>query len=360
MSELAVGEVGNRLAEAIELARRGEPVYMIHRGQRVAVLLDAATYDALVQAAENAVDRAELVRVDDGYLPWGKGKTDLGLQPNSNGLTLRRTPTDGGSSSGPEALMAADVPLQRPESLGEGAPKRSTVSLVIPAKNEARNLATVLGEVPSCVDEVILVDGRSSDVTAQMAQSCRPDIRILSDAGPGKGNALRAGFEAAAGDFIVAMDSDGSMSPREIPQFVYFLENGYDFVKGSRFVGGGGSLDITRLRRIGNRGLLAVANFLYQVQLTDLCYGFFAFRRQYLAHLDLRSPGFEIETEMTVRALVSGLRVAEVPSLEMPRRSGRSSLHVMRDGQRVLRILLQERLGGPRSQPRAIGTAPSP
>jgi cellulose synthase/poly-beta-1,6-N-acetylglucosamine synthase-like glycosyltransferase len=235
----------------------------------------------------------------------------------------------------------------------EGAPERwtappppfrgSSVSLVIPAKNEARNLASVLEQLPPMVDEVILVDGRSSDVTAAMALSCRPDIRILTDPEPGKGHALRTGFAAARGELIVAMDADGSMSPQELPRLVYFLEHGYDFVKGSRFVAGGGSLDLTRIRRLGNRGLLLVANTLYGSQLTDLCYGFFGFRRRYLEHLDLHSAGFEIETELTVRAVQAGLRIAEIPSLELPRRSGRSNLHAFRDGVEVLRTLWRER-----------------
>jgi glycosyltransferase involved in cell wall biosynthesis len=219
---------------------------------------------------------------------------------------------------------------------------RPSVSLVIPAKNEARNLATVLEGIPSCVTEVILVDGQSSDSTQLMATSCYPDVRIISDPETGKGNALRAGFQAARGDVIVAIDADGSMDPREIPSFLYFIENGYDFVKGSRFIGGGGSLDITPFRRVGNRALLMVANHLLRVQLTDLCYGFFAFRRKYLEYLDLSSTGFEIETELTVRAVQAGMRIAEVPSLEMPRRSGRSSLRSVPDGYRVLKTLLRE------------------
>jgi glycosyltransferase involved in cell wall biosynthesis len=113
----------------------------------------------------------------------------------------------------------------------------STVSLVIPARNEARNLSLVLENLPGCVTEVILVDGSSSDVTKLMASTCRPDIRIITEPAPGKGHALRAGFEAAHSDVIIAMDADGSMLPSEIPQLLYFLDNGYDFVKGSRFVG---------------------------------------------------------------------------------------------------------------------------
>jgi len=219
----------------------------------------------------------------------------------------------------------------------------STVSLVIPARNEARNLAVVLENLPDCVGEVILVDGRSSDVTTLMAVTCRPDIRIITEPAPGKGHALRAGFEAAGMDVVIAMDADGSMLPSEIPQILYFLDHGYDFVKGSRFIGGGGSLDITRFRRLGNRALLLIANRFFSVQLTDLCYGFFGFRRQYLDHLGLSSTGFEIETELTVRAITSGLRIAEVPSTELPRRSGSSNLNSVRDGIRVLRMLLKER-----------------
>jgi hypothetical protein len=224
--------------------------------------------------------------------------------------------------------------------------KAATVSLVIPAKNEGANIAWVLQQIPLCVDEVILVDGHSTDATLVTARSYRPDLRIVTQKGVGKGEALRTGFLSATGDIIVMMDADGSMSPQEIPHYLHFLSNGYDFVKGSRFVGGGGSLDITRLRRYGNRFLLSLFNGLYDAQLTDLCYGFCAFHRRYLEHLNLTATGFEIEAEMTVHAMQAGLRIAEVPSLEMPRRSGRSNLRAIRDGTRVLSTVLRDHRSG--------------
>jgi hypothetical protein len=217
-----------------------------------------------------------------------------------------------------------------------------SVSLVIPTRNEARNVADVLGRLPKMVTEVVLVDA-SSDVTKLMARSSRSDIRIINEPAPGKGNALRAGLAAAHGDVLVAMDADGSMSPEEIPRFVHPLEHGFDFTKGSRFMAGGGSLDITPVRRAGNRALVEAANLLLGVRYTDLCYGFFALRRIFLESLDLRSTGFEIETEIIVRAQLIGLRIAEVPSVELPRRNGESSLRAVRDGTRVLRTLLMER-----------------
>jgi glycosyltransferase involved in cell wall biosynthesis len=172
------------------------------------------------------------------------------------------------------------------------------------------------------------------------ARSYRPDIRVVPQEGVGKGSALRTGFYAATGDIIVMMDADGSMEPQEIRHYLYFLANGYDFVKGSRFICGGSSLDITPFRRLGNRFLLTVFDHLYHANLTDLCYGFCAFHRRYLEHLGLTATGFEIEAEMTVRAMQAGLRIAEVPSIELPRRDGKSNLHAVRDGTRVLKTVL--------------------
>jgi glycosyltransferase involved in cell wall biosynthesis len=231
---------------------------------------------------------------------------------------------------------------------GGSQPLADQVSLVVPARNEARNLAAVLETIPDCVDELILVDGNSTDATVAMARHYRPDVRVVSQDAPGKGSALRAGFHAATGDIIVMMDADGSMSATEIPHYLWLLDNGFDFVKGSRFASGGGSTDITRLRRLGNRGLLAVVNALYGAQLTDLCYGFCAFRRYWLDSLDLTATGFEIETEMIIHALRAGLRIAEVPSFEQPRRSGSSSLRTFHDGWRVLETVVRDRrTGGP-------------
>lgn len=238
---------------------------------------------------------------------------------------------------------AHSAPILSPLTKSHGAAPTTTVSLVIPVRNEARNIAWVLEQIADDVHEIILVDGESTDATLITALRYRPDIRVVPQEGTGKGSALRTGFLAATGDVIVMMDADGSMSPQEIRHYVHFLANGYDFVKGSRFMGGGGSLDITPFRRLGNRFLLVVFNTLYGAELTDLCYGFCAFHRRYLDHLALTATGFEIEAEMTVRAVQAGLRIAEVPSLEMPRRTGASNLRAIRDGWRVLNTVLAGR-----------------
>ncbi|MFG2029918.1 glycosyltransferase family 2 protein [Streptomyces sp. NPDC048825] len=263
---------------------------------------------------------------------------------------LAHQPDGGGPAGHPARRSTAPSthPLRRAE---DRPPPRATVSLVVPARNEARNIPWVLEQIPDCVDEVILVDGDSSDATVPMATHCLPTVRNIQQSGPGKGNAQRAGFRAATGDYVVMMDADGSMTPSEIPHYVHFLDHGFDFVKGSRFIAGGGSLDITPIRQLGNRVLLAAFNQLYGTSLTDLCYGFLAFRRSFLDLLDPQADGFEMETEMLAHALKAGLRITEVPSLELPRRSGSSNLHAISDGSRVLHTLFSERPGAQSAHP---------
>jgi len=223
-------------------------------------------------------------------------------------------------------------------------PPTARVTLVIPAMNEENNIAWVLRGVPARVDEIILVDGRSTDDTVSLARQARPDIQVVCQRGVGKGAALRTGFEVATGDVIVMMDADGSMDPGEITNFVTAIEQGYEFVKGSRCVPGGGSDDLTALRRLGNRVLTGAVNLLFLVPFSDLCYGFVAFRRDALDRLALTAQGFEFETEIAIHAIKAGLRIAEVPSVESPRRYGASNLRTVRDGQRVLRTIARERL----------------
>lgn len=218
----------------------------------------------------------------------------------------------------------------------------SAVSVVMPTMNEARNLPWVLERMPP-VAELILVDTRSIDDTVAVARAMRPETIVVTEPRRGKGRALRAGFEAATGDCIVMIDADGSMDPQEIPTYVEMLGR-YDFVKGSRYLRGGDSDDFTWLRRTGNRALLGLANTLFHAPFTDLCYGFCAFRREHLNALALTADGFEIETQLVIHAVKAGLRIGEVPSVELTRLHGQSNLRTFRDGQRVLRTLLHERL----------------
>jgi hypothetical protein len=248
-----------------------------------------------------------------------------------------------GDGSGSDELIGAIVGRAESPDDGSVAPfgDWGRVSVIVPAKNEAKNLPWVLLRMPPLVDEVIVVDGQSTDGTAAIARAARADVRIVPDPGDGKGSALRAGFAAATGDSVVMLDADGSMDPAEITRYLALLAVGFEVVKGSRFMVGGGSSDITALRRFGNRVLCSAMNTLYRTRFSDLCYGYCAFRRSALPHLALSAEGFEIETEMTVHAVTAGLRICEVPSFEAPRGHGTTHLRTFRDGERVLRTVVQ-------------------
>jgi glycosyltransferase involved in cell wall biosynthesis len=227
---------------------------------------------------------------------------------------------------------------------------------VIPALNEERNLPHVFARLPHEVTEVILVDGGSVDRTVQVARELLPSVIVVQQTRTGKGNALACGFAASTGDVLVMIDADGSTDPAEIPRFVEALLSGADYAKGSRFTAGGGSHDITALRRLGNLGLNGMVNMLFGTRFTDLCYGYNAFWREVLPHLDLPDldlpmpadggklwgDGFEIETLINIRVAARGWRISEVPSLEYLRLHGTSNLDAWRDGKRVLRTIFSE------------------
>jgi glycosyltransferase involved in cell wall biosynthesis len=249
-------------------------------------------------------------------------------------------PNDDASSS----LLAPEfkaplriIPARRPS-------RTARVTAVIPAMNEADNLPHVFERLPSSVDEVILVDGHSHDDTVAVARRLRPDVRVVTQTHRGKGNALACGFALATGDIIVFLDADGSTDPAEIPLFVSALLGGADFAKGSRYMDGGGSEDLTVVRRVGNSFLTHIVNILFGVGHTDLCYGYMAFWRHCLPQLAVDCVGFEVETLLTLRAVRAKLTVAEVPSGERKRLHGVSNLRPVRDGLRVLRTILRERL----------------
>ncbi len=218
------------------------------------------------------------------------------------------------------------------------------VSVVIPARNEAKNLHHVLPFIPSLVDEIVLVDGQSADDTIAVAQKLFPTIRVIRQSKKGKGDALRIGFAACTGDIIVMLDADGSADPAEIPRFVDALIAGSDFAKGSRFADGGGSHDITFLRRAGNYFLGKLVNLLFWTRFSDLCYGYNAFWKRCLDTIDIDCDGFEIETLLNLRMHKAQFKIVEVPSFEYSRVHGESNLHTFRDGWRILKIIVQERL----------------
>jgi hypothetical protein len=243
------------------------------------------------------------------------------------------------------------------------------VSIVLPTLNEAPNLEILLPDLSEDY-EVILVDGGSSDDTIDVARDLIPGVTVLQQNRRGKGNALVTGMHAATGDIVVTLDADGSADPCEIPAFVEALVDGADFAKGSRYLPGGGSDDLTRLRRAGNLGLNLLSNLRLGTRFSDLCYGYNAMWRDVVPMLSLPDPalqapagtriwgdGFEIETLITIRVVQRQLRVTEVPSFELDRIFGESNLQTFADGRRVLRTIAVETMNGGRAKQDSLTVA---
>ena len=256
----------------------------------------------------------------------------------------------------PDGDQVAPLRVLAPALRRDLDPAGPTVTVVVPAMNEARNLPWLAARMPRGVTEIVLVDGRSIDDTVAVARALWPEVRVITQNRRGKGNAMACGFAAATSEITVMIDADGSMDPGEIPLFVDALVEGADYAKGSRFHLGGGSSDITRLRRLGNYGLNALTNVVHGTRYTDLCYGYNAFwtRVRDVMRLEPGSPadssedrrwgdGFEIETLINVRVHNAGLRITEVPSYESLRLHGASNLNAVSDGLRVLRTIAFER-----------------
>jgi len=219
-----------------------------------------------------------------------------------------------------------------------------SVSLIIPTLNEERNLPHVLPRIPRLpeVIEIILVDGSSSDQTIQVAQDLVPQIKVVLEPGKGKGMAIHAGACAAAGDYFLILDADGSHLPEEIPLYIEKAKEGYDLVKGSRYMNGTNTKDETWDHGILVRISQLVANTLWHTSFTDICYGMFLINRQKYLDLNIQAQRHDVEWELMAKALKAGLRIVEVPAFEAQRIHGKSHLSIVRDGWLIANAVFRE------------------
>lgn len=216
------------------------------------------------------------------------------------------------------------------------------ISVVVPTLNESQNIKHVFSNIPEFVDEIVVVDGNSTDGTRDEIKKYRNDAKIIIESRRGKGQALKTGFENASGDIVVIMDADGSHDTKELPRLLEPVLDGYDVSHGSRMLTGGGSDDITPFRRLGNKIFVSLVNYMYGSQYTDLCYGYRAFKKEAIEKMKCNRKGFDIETEQSIRVAKAGMKVKEVPSFEASRMHGNSNLNSFKDGWKILDVIVKE------------------
>lgn len=222
------------------------------------------------------------------------------------------------------------------------APAR--VSIVLPAHNEAPTIADVVRRCRAAVPEaeILVVDDGSADATSALATAAGAEVLRL-ERNRGKGVALRLGIERTAGDVLVFLDADGQDDPAEIPLLLDAIATGADLVVGSRFLGRFEPGAITTVNRYGTMALTAIVNLLFGVRVTDTLAGFRAVRRTLLERIALQARGYDIETDLLLKAIRAGGRAVEVPVRREPRTDGASGLHPLVDGVRILARILRIR-----------------
>ena len=220
---------------------------------------------------------------------------------------------------------------------------REAVTAVIAAKDEAPTIDGIVRRCLPLADTVIVVDGHSTDGTADLAR--RAGARILEDARRGKGDAIRTAIPHITTPITVFLDADGSHRPEDIPTIVApILEDRADHVSASRLMGGsselhGGWDEFFRLT--GSSFITACINWRFGVRLSDSQNGFRAIRTSLLQRLALSGDTTTIEQEMIMRTLRLGGRMAEVPSHESARQHGVSHIRIWRVAPRYLYSLIR-------------------
>ena len=221
-----------------------------------------------------------------------------------------------------------------------------SVSVIIPVFNEELTIGDVITRTRNTLEkikipyEVLVIDDGSVDRSLEISKS--KEANVLRGTHQGKGHAIRSGFKRAKGNILVTLDADGSHKPEEIPLVLQcIIENKADFVIGSRFFNSEvNKAKIPRVNRLGNRVFNSLIGLLTGIKISDSQSGFRAIKSAVIEEMTLNSRGYELESEMLVKALKMGVRVVEVPISFEQRTVGKSRLDPIKDGIRILNSII--------------------
>lgn len=211
--------------------------------------------------------------------------------------------------------------------------RKARVVAVILAKNEEHTIDQAVLNAARFVDHVVVIDGRSTDRTAERARVA--GAQVFVDSGRGKGAAVRQSLDVTNADVLVFMDADGSHDPADIPRLIQpLLRDEADLCVGSRFAGGSDELSVNvgqLIRTIGNISMNIAINTRWGVLLTDTLNGFRAIRRDAAIAINLTEDIHTIEQEMVMKMLRAGYRVVNAPTHEYARRYGGSHINIWKE-----------------------------
>jgi len=213
-----------------------------------------------------------------------------------------------------------------------------TISIILPAKNEAKNLSALLQKLITLMPnaEILLIDDGSTDETAALAKQA--GVKVISRPySMGNGAAVKTGARHATGDILVFMDADGQHKPEDIPRLLEKLDEGYDMVVGARQA----NTQASFTRWLGNNFYNRLASLMTGHKIKDLTSGFRAVRaKQFRKFLYLLPNGFSYPTTSTMAFFRSGFPVAYIP-IQAGQRVGQSHIRLFKDGSRFFLIILK-------------------
>jgi dolichol-phosphate hexosyltransferase len=221
-----------------------------------------------------------------------------------------------------------------------------SICIILPALNEELAIASVIEEIPKSELEklgyhtdILVVDGHSSDRTSQIARE--KGARVLQEPKKGKGCAIITALKYTDADFVFMLDSDYTYPTVYIPQMLQILQK-YPVVIGSRLKGKREKGALKRINLIGNHLLTRLANILYGTRISDLCTGYWGFRREVIKSLNLTADGFQIEAEILTQIAKKGYEIGELPILYRMRQ-GKPKLGSLKDGRKIAWFLIKQR-----------------
>lgn len=217
------------------------------------------------------------------------------------------------------------------------------ISVVLPCRNEEESLGLCLENIKKTLldnnlDGEIIVSDSSSDRSPEIAKE--HGVKIIKHDKEGYGLAYLEGFKIAAGDYIFIADADNTYDFKEIPRFIKYLDEGYDFVIGNRFARkmASGVMPWSH-RYIGNPILSFLFRLFFKTKITDIHCGMRAITKKSLDKLNLQTTGMEFASEMVIKAIKNNLKTKEL-DIDYHKRSGESKLNTITDGWRHLRFML--------------------